>query len=119
MTISTYRDLLVWQKSVSFVTRIYELTRSFPSEERFGLISQIRRCSVSIPSNIAEGHGRYSTNDYIRFLRIAIGSLCELQTQLLIASNLGFLASENFQELEGTSRDLERMLTSLVRKLTQ
>ncbi len=65
MTISTYRDLIVWQKAVAFVTRIYEVTRRYPDDERFGLTAQIRRCSVSIPSNIPEGFGRHATNDYI------------------------------------------------------
>jgi four helix bundle protein len=67
----TYRDLVVWQKSMSLVTQIYQITKTFPKEETYGLISQMRRCAVSIPSNIAEGYGRRSTNDYLRFLQIA------------------------------------------------
>ena len=93
--IRTFRDLLIWQKSIKLVTRIYEVTRSFPKEEAFGLTSQMRRCSVSIPSNIAEGHGRNSTGNYLRFLQIATGSLCELQTQLVIANNLSFFSEKN------------------------
>lgn len=119
MTISTYRDLIVWQKAVSFVTRIYEVTRGYPDDERFGLTSQIRRCSVSIPSNIAEGYGRHATNDYIRFLRIASGSLCEVQTQLLISRNLNFINAETYAELDEATREIERMLTSMIRKLNQ
>ena len=98
--IRTFRDLLIWQKSIKLVTRIYEVTRSFPKEEAFGLTSQMRRCSVSIPSNIAEGHGRNSTGDYLRFLQIATGSLCELQTQLVIANNLSFFSEKEFDTLE-------------------
>ena len=88
--IRTFRDLLIWQKSIKLVTQIYEVTKIFPKEEAFGLTSQMRRCAVSIPSNIAEGHGRNSTRDYLRFLQIATGSLYELQTQLVIANNLSF-----------------------------
>ena len=77
----TFRDLLVWQKSMSFVTQVYKISKSFPPEENFGLTSQIRRCAVSIPSNISEGYGRESLNDYLRFLNIAMASLFELQTQ--------------------------------------
>jgi len=84
-------------------TRIYEVTRSFPKEEAFGLASQMRRCSVSIPSNIAEGHGRNSTGDYLRFLQIATGSLCELQTQLVIANNLSFFSEKEFDTLEANA----------------
>ncbi len=98
--IRTFRDLLIWQKSIKLATRIYEVTRSFPKEEAFGLTSQMRRCSVSIPSNIAEGHGRNSTGDYLRFLQIATGSLCELQTQLVIANNLSFFSEKEFDTLE-------------------
>ena len=98
--IRTFRDLLIWQKSIKLVTRIYEVTRSFPKEEAFGLTSQMRRCSVSIPSNIAEGHGPNSTGGYLRFLQIATGSLCELQTQLVIANNLSFFSEKEFDTLE-------------------
>ncbi|WP_411766942.1 four helix bundle protein [Winogradskyella sp. A3E31] len=78
----TYRDLIVWQKSLKFVALVYELTKKFPEEERFGLTSQIKRSSVSIPSNIAEGCGRNYTKDYSRFLQIARGSLYEMKTQI-------------------------------------
>jgi four helix bundle protein len=86
----TYRDLQVWQKAMQLVTEIYGNTRSFPAEELYGLTSQIRRCAVSIPAKLAEGYGRNSTQDYVRFLRIASGSLYELQTLLEIACNLTF-----------------------------
>lgn len=112
-----YRDLLVWQKAMNFVTEIYNHTKSFPEEERYGLTLQLRRCSVSLPSNMAEGYGRNSTQDYIRFLRIANGSLFESQTQLIIARNLGFLSEEKFSVLFELSREIERMLSSLIKKV--
>jgi four helix bundle protein len=89
--IKSYRDLIVWQKSMTMVTAVYEATRRFPAEELYGLTAQIRRAAVSITSNIAEGYSRNSTADYIRFLRIACGSLYELRTQLEIAVNLGYM----------------------------
>jgi four helix bundle protein len=116
--IRTFRDLLIWQKSIKLVTQIYEVTKIFPKEEAFGLTSQMRRCAVSIPSNIAEGHGRNSTRDYLRFLQIATGSLYELQTQLVIANNLSFFSEEAFISLEENAREIERMLSSFVRKLS-
>ena len=87
----SYRDLMVWNKSMKLVTDVYLITKSLPKEEIYGLTSQIRKSSVSVPSNIAEGYGRNSTNDYIRFLQIASGSLYELQTQLEICLNLEYL----------------------------
>ena len=113
----TYRDLLVWQKSMTFVTNIYQVTKTFPKEEVYGLTSQIRRCAISIPSNISEGYGRNSTNDYIRFLQISMGSIFEIQTQLEIAKNLGYLNQTKFHETYDVSREIERMLSSLIYKL--
>ena len=85
----TYRDLVVWQKSMVLVTEVYEISKKFPKEELYGLTSQIRRCAISLPSNIAEGYGRNSTNDYIHFLRIASGSLYELSREIeLMLSSL-------------------------------
>lgn len=115
--IKTYRDLLVWQKSMALVTEIYRLLKSFPKDETYGLASQIRRCAVSVPSNIAEGYGRNSTNDYIRFLYIATASLYELQTQIEIALNLQYLSKTDFDKLYESSREIERMLSSLTGKL--
>ena len=115
--IKTYRDLGVWQKSMSLVTDVYKGTRGFPKSETYGLVSQIRRCSVSIPSNIAEGYGRSSTKDYIHFLRIATSSLYELQTQLEISKNMDYLDKESFDKLYESSREIERMITSMTRKI--
>ncbi len=116
--VKTYRDLIVWQKSMELVTQIYKITKTFPKEENYGLISQIRRCAVSIPSNIAEGYGRQSTNDYLRFLKISIGSLYETQTQLEIALNLEYLSGDEFKMIYELSREIERMLSSLCKKIT-
>jgi four helix bundle protein len=115
--VRNYRDLIVWQKAMELVTAIYHHTKSFPDQERYGLTLQLRRSSVSLPSNMAEGYGRNSTQDYIRFLRIANGSLFELQTQLEIARNLGFLAEESFSVLFEFSKEIERMLSSLIKKV--
>jgi len=115
--IKTYRDLVVWQKSMALVAEVYKLSKPFPKDEVYGLTSQMRRCAVSIPSNIAEGYGRNSTSDYVRFLRIATGSLYELQTQMEIAFKLEYLNKANFGRLYESSREVERMLSSLSRKL--
>jgi four helix bundle protein len=110
---------MVWQKSMSLVTEVYKASANFPADERFGLTSQLRRCVVSIPSNIAEGFGRDTTNDYLRFLGIAKGSLYEAQTQLEIGRNLHFIDGSRFTELLENAREIERMLTSMMRKLKE
>ncbi len=115
--IKTYRDLLAWQKSMSVVLEVYRNTKVFPKDEIYGLASQMRRSAVSVPSNIAEGYGRNSTSDYVRFLRVAIGSLYELQTQIEISYNLKYLHEKEFNKLFELSREIERMLSSLIRKL--
>lgn len=113
----TVRDLLVWQKSMSYVTDVYKMSNSFPQEEVFGLTSQIRRSAVSIPSNISEGYGREGLKDYLRFLNIAMASLFELQTQLEIAYNLEYIKKEKFDNLYELSREIERMLSSFIRTI--
>ncbi len=114
---STFRNLIIWQKSMELVTNIYSETKSFPKEELYGLTSQIRRASVSIPSNIAEGYGREGRNDYLRFLNIAVSSLFELQTQLEIAKNLSYINKNNFDILFENTREIERMLVSYIKKI--
>ena len=116
--VKTYNDLIVWQKAMQLVTDIYLITKKLPKEEIYGLTSQIRRSCISIPSNIAEGFGRNSTNDYIRFLQITNGSLYELQTQLRICTNLKYFSNETYNKIYEQSREIERMLSSLIRKLT-
>ena len=115
----TYKDLLVWQKAIHFVTQVYKLVKGFPQEELYGLTSQIKRSAVSIPSNIAEGYGRKSTKDYIRFLQIAMGSIFEIQTQLEISKNLEFMSESSFSKLYENSREIERMLSSMINKITE
>src|SRR5690554_2743249 len=94
--IQTYKNLKIWQKGISLVKQVYKSCENFPKEEVFGLTSQIKRCSVSIPSNIAEGWGRNTTQSYVQFLRIARGSLMELETQIIIANELGFLPESEY-----------------------
>jgi four helix bundle protein len=117
MSVNSYRDLLCWQKAMSLVTGVYKASGRFPKDEMYGLCSQIRRCAISIPSNIAEGYGRHATNDYIRFLQIARGSLFELQTQMEIASNLGYMEKDEFSALFELANEIERMVNSLINKL--
>lgn len=113
----TFRDLLIWQKAMALVTTCYSTTNNFPKEEIFGLTSQIRRCSISIPSNISEGFGRNTNKDYYRFLTIALGSLFEFQTQIEIAYNLNYISEEIFNQLYEDSRELERMMSSFMNKI--
>ncbi|MBQ0788273.1 MAG: four helix bundle protein [Oceanihabitans sp.] len=113
----SYRDLIVWQKSVNMVTLVYKLLNDFPNDEKFGLASQIKRSSVSISSNIAEGYGRNYTKDYARFLQISRGSLFEMQTQLQIAVNLNFIIEDDLKEIKSLSMEIEKMLNVLIKKL--
>ena len=92
--LKNYKELKVWQKSYDLCLDVYRITTRFPNEERYGLTSQLRRAAVSVPSNIAEGYGRKTTNDYIRMLYISYGSLCELETQILLAGDLDFLSKD-------------------------
>ncbi|WP_456379343.1 four helix bundle protein [Lutibacter sp.] len=111
----THKDLIVWNKSIDLVIETYKLSSNFPSDEKFGLTSQMRRAAVSVPSNIAEGAARNSTKEYIRFLYIALGSLSELETQFLIANRLGYL-SELFED---NTTEIRKMLLSLIKTLKQ
>lgn len=109
-----YKELLVWQKSINLVTDLYKITENFPKSEIFGISSQMRRCSVSVPSNIAEGHSRRSTLDYIQFLKIARGSLAELETQIIISKNLNYISEETFILTEQKTLEISKMLNSLI-----
>ena len=113
----TYRDLLVGQKSIRFVKRVYLMTRYLPAKEKYILESQIKRAAISIPANIAEGYDRRSTRNYVRFLQIAMGSLYELQTHMEIAHYLRFIGKPLFAALYADMREIERMLSSLIRKV--
>ncbi len=116
--INSYRDLIIWQRSMSLVKCIYEITKEFPKDETYGLISQIRRCAISIPSNIAEGYGRNSSGDYKRFLQISVGSLFELQTQSEIAFNLNYCTKDKFEIIFKETKEIELMILSLINKIT-
>ena len=113
---SSYRDLKVWQRAIDLSIEIYKLTRSFPKDERYGLVSQMRRASVSVPSNIAEGQSRQSLGDFKRFINIAIGSLAELHTQLLIGCRLAYVDREAFGKLEAEAMEIRRMLFGLAER---
>ena len=117
--VRTYRDFFVWQKGIDLVTKIYKLSHDFPAFEVYGLTSQIRRCAVSIPSNIAEGYGRRSTQEYIRFLQIASGSLFELQTQLQISLNLKYIGKVEFVNVEKLTTEIDRMLSALINSINK
>ena len=117
MRIDSYQQLEVWQKSVALVTEIYQITRSFPREELYGMTSQVRRAAVSIPANIAEGWGRNMTRDYVQFLRVARGSLLELETHLIVAKNLAFVDGPILEGVTERTQEINRMLNGLIRSL--
>ncbi len=104
-----FKDLEIWKKSRFFCSKIYTVTSSFPNEEKFGLTNQLRRASVSIPSNIAEGSSRQSNKDFARFLEIAIGSAYETETQILISSDLGFITPQDLIELTNMLEEIIKM----------
>ena len=104
---------------MDMVRLIYRITRAFPNIEKFGLVNQLRRGAVSVPSNIAEGYGRNSTQDYIRFLRMAIGSLYEIQTQLEIAFEENFISEQEHKNISGLSTEIEKMLITIVKKINK
>ncbi len=113
MAASSYRELKVWQKAMDLAVRCYQVTRSFPSEERYALTSQICRAATSVPANIAEGQGRQATREFLHFLRIARGSLKELETHLILGQRIGLLPNEILQELLLLSEETSRMLAGL------
>ncbi len=119
VSVQSYRDLVAWQKSVDLVTDIYRCTQTFPREETYGLISQLRRAAVSVPSNIAEGHARFTTGEFKQFLGHALDSLMEIETQVIIAQRLGFLDSEDSQSLLGRTAEVGKVLNGLLRSLSR
>ena len=118
MPIESYRSLSVWQKSVDFVVLVYQLLGRFPKNEQYGLVSQMQRAAVSIPSNIAEGKERQSDRDFARFVTFALGSLAELETQILIARRLGYLDEADWQEVTAQADEIGKMLRSLHKTLS-
>jgi four helix bundle protein len=113
-----YKDLIVWQKAMDLVSAVYSLTRTMPEDERFGLTNQIRRAAVSVPSNIAEGQGRRSGAEFVRFLRIANGSRQELETQLLVAARLGYIDKKGCDGLLDQVAEVGRLLSGLEKSVT-
>src|SRR5215469_5048435 len=115
---ASFRELVVWQRSIQLATSIYRLTSAFPKEEMYGLTSQIRRSAVSEPSNIAEGQGRLSSGEFRQFLGVARGSNFELQTQLEIARTLNFGDSKLIDEAEGLSHEVGKMIHAILEKIS-
>jgi four helix bundle protein len=113
----SYKDLLVWQRSIQMSVAIYRLTAGFPKEETYGLSSQLRRAGVSVASNIAEGYARSSTGEYKQFLGMARGSNSEVQTQLIIARELGLGSSASLDHAEGLSNEVGKMMAAILRNL--
>ena len=116
-TACSYRDLVIWQRAIQVCVAIYRLTKSFPREEIYGLSNQLRRASVSVPSNIAEGYGRLTREQYRHFLGIAKGSNLELQTKLVIARELGFSDPQEIDRAESLSFEVGKMLTTMLKGL--
>ncbi len=119
MTVQSYRDLRIWQLAMDMAESCYVLTKAFPKVELYGLVSQIRRAATSIAANIAEGHGRETTGNFIQFLRVAQGSLKELETHLLISARLGFAEEKRCKALLANAEDLGKMVRAMIRNLQE
>ncbi len=115
--IESFRDLIAWQKTFRLGLDVYQLTVDFPDHERYGLTAQMRRASVSVPSNIAEGYGRESLADYVRFLKVARGSLFEVETQLLFTAELGYVSEEDLHKILDRIHECGRILNGLIHSL--
>ena len=118
MKTQNYKDLVVWQKSIALAKTTYQLTTRFPTEEKFGLVAQMRRAAVSIPSNIAEGQARHTTGEFIQFISHAEGSVAELETQLILGIELGFAIADSAKPVFTLLDEIRRMLNGLRRKLS-
>ena len=112
-----FKKLLIWKHSLELVFETYKVTKTFPTEERFGLTSQLNRCSVSIPSNIAEGSSKSSEKHFKTFLETALGSAYEWETQIIIAKGLNYITEENFNQLEKNINDIQKMISSFKDKI--
>lgn len=115
--IKNFKQLKIWQKGIVIVKKVYAITKDFPKEELYGLTSQMRRCAISIPSNIAEGFKRYHSKEYKQFLHIALGSIAELETQVIIAHELGFANETHWVDLSEELDHIGKMTSSLLGKL--
>jgi four helix bundle protein len=118
LRISSYKELIVWQKGMNIVTLMYRVTRTFPVEERYGLCSQMRRAAVSIPSNIAEGWAKKTKNHFMEFLRTALGSCAELETQVEVGYSEKFLAEADYNEIVSLLTEESKMLTAMIVKMS-
>jgi four helix bundle protein len=118
MGVRNYQELIAWQKAMDLVVRAYELSRCFPREEIYGLTSQVRRAGVSIPSNIAEGQGRFTTGEFLHFLSIAHGSLREVETQVLIAQRLKYIDAQLTLEFMNLAAEVGRLINGLANSLS-
>nr|WP_262894865.1 four helix bundle protein [Hymenobacter guriensis] len=118
MAVHQYKELKVWQKAMSITKLTYQLCAGFPDNERYGLVSQMRRAAVSLPSNIAEGAGRNSKPEFRQFLAIANGSAYELETQFLLAASFGYVSEENLNTISSQLTELQKMLFGLQKSLT-
>lgn len=114
---NNFRELKVWQKAINLATRIYSLTKSFAEEERYGLIAQLRRATISVSSNIAEGSGRQTSADFKHFLSMSLGSLYEIESQLIISNNLGYINEDNLKSVVEDVIEIQKMVYSLRSKL--
>ncbi len=116
---SAHKNLMAWRRSIDFVTQIYGMTAKFPAHELFGLCSQLRRAAVSIPSNISEGAARRNQNEFRQFLHIALGSLAEVETQMIISINLGYIQADEIKDLMGERDEIARLVQGLVRSINK
>jgi len=115
----THKELNVWKDSIDLVVEVYRITKLFPKEELYGIVSQIRRSAVSVPANISEGSARNYSKEFIRFLRIAQASLSELETLIQISSRLNFLNEDNYQSLQGKIFKINAQLSGLIKSISQ
>ena len=117
--IKTYKDLLIWQKGIAIVKTVYQLCEELPKDEIFGLQSQMKRSSISVTSNIAEGYGRNYTQNYIQYLRMARGSLLEMERQVIISNELNFIRDKAFQYLQGLITEENKMLNAFIKSISK
>jgi len=117
MKLTSFRQLIVWQKGIELATKIYKTTEQFPKSEIFGIRNQMRRASVSVPSNIAEGRERGTRKDFVQFLRISLGSIAELETQIEISKNVGFIVKNDYENIIDTIVEIRKMLYKMIDKL--
>ncbi len=115
--LSSFKQLLIWQKSVEFAVEIYHITQSYPKSELFGLTDQLRRAAVAIPSNIAEGYTRGYRKEYVQFLKIAYSSTAECETQLIISQKINYLSEREFNRLSGYTEEIMKMIYTIIHKL--